>query len=141
MDRLGGRASASSEQPGFEAANAIDGNANTMWHSAYGESTPAPPHEWRLDFEKAVHMRGFRITPRQDGNRNGWIKDYAIYVSDSATQSGEPAIRGTFARDDRPRNITLPAPVRGSSIRFVALSGFDSQPFASLAEFEVLLAE
>jgi hypothetical protein len=139
MQRLGARVlKASSEEQGFEAANAIDGNVNTMWHSAYQDSKPAHPHELQLQFNAPATIRACTVTPRQDHNRNGFIKDYAIFVSADATSWGEAVARGTFTRDDSMKTVWLERPARGRFVKFVALSGFDSQPFAALAEFGVV---
>ncbi len=139
MERLGARVlKASSEEHGFEAANAIDGNLNTLWHTAYQNSKPTYPHELQLQFNAPTAIRGFTITPRQDNNRNGWIKDYMIYVSDNATAWAEPVAKGAFARDDSPKTITLATPARGKFVRFVAVSGFDAQPYAAVAELAVV---
>ncbi len=139
MERLGARVlKASSEEHGFEAANAIDGNVNTMWHTAYQNSKPAHPHELQLQFNEPATIRAFTITPRQDGNRNGWIKDYAIFVSDDPAHWGAPVARGTFARDSAMKTVTLATPARGLFVKFVALSGFDGQPYVALAEFGMM---
>jgi beta-galactosidase len=139
MERLGARVfKASSEEQGFEAANAIDGNANTMWHTAYQNSKPSHPHELQIQFNATTALRGFKITPRQDGNRNGAIKDFAIYVSNDTANWGEPAAQGLFPRNDAPKTITFSKPVRGRFVRFVALSGFDGQPYAAVAELALL---
>jgi hypothetical protein len=139
MERLGARVlKASSEEPGYEAANAFDGNVHTLWHTAYKDSRPSYPHELQLEFNTPAAIRGFKITPRQDNNRNGWIKDYAIYLSDDAANWGEPVAKGALPRRDSPNIITLKTPARGRFVRFVALSGFDGQPYAAVAELAVL---
>ena len=72
----------------------IDGQANTIWHTAYSDAKPSYPHELQLQFHEPPTIRGFKITPRQDKNRNGWIKDYAVYLSEDGQTWGAPAARG-----------------------------------------------
>jgi hypothetical protein len=81
-------------------------------------------------------LKAFSLLPRQDGNRNGWIKEYAIYVSTDGTPWGEPAAKGNCRYTADPTLVVLPQPVEGRFVKLVALSPFDKQPFASLAEFD-----
>jgi len=130
--------SASSSQPGFEAANAIDGNPETMWHTFYDEPKAVFPHSFEISFDKIVTIRGFNVLPRQDGNRNGRIKDYVVYVSVDGFDWGKPAAQGTLPDNGGSKQIDLPVPVRAQHIRFVALSGHANGPWASLAEFSII---
>jgi hypothetical protein len=142
MERLGvSVVRASSQEEGYEAASAIDGNSLTMWHTAYQQTQPKHPHELQLEFRQPLLIRAFQITPRQDGNRNGRIKDYAIFVSDDATNWGEPVSRGALAGDSSMQTVTLATSARGKFVKFVALSGHDGQPFAAIAEFAVVAAD
>ena len=130
--------SASSSQPGYEAVNVIDGNPETMWHTFYDDPKPDFPHSFEISFDKLVTIRGFNVLPRQDGNRNGWIKDYVVYVSVDGFEWGKPVAQGTLPNNSGSKQIDLPVPVRARHIRFVALSGHASGPWASLAEFSIV---
>jgi beta-galactosidase len=64
------------------AENAIDGQTADFWHTEWKDSSPNHPHRLVLDLGKSQTVSGFRYVPRQ-GNGNGRIKDYRIYVGDN----------------------------------------------------------
>lgn len=129
-----------SEQLGYEATNAIDGDPATIWHTAWEPEKPDYPHEFVIELPRALTIRGLRYTPRQD-MKNGWISAYAVYVSDDGKIWGKPAAEGTFALDKSEKAIGFADPRRGRYIRFVALRGIEGQRFASVAEVEIDAAE
>jgi len=140
MECLGARVlKATSEESGFEADRLLDADPATIWHSQWTGAKPGFPHEFQIAFEQPATICGFKFVPRQDNNRNGWIKDYCVYVSDDARNWGEPVTKGAFARDGKTKTLALGKTVHGKFIRVVALSGFDAQPYASLAEFSVVV--
>jgi hypothetical protein len=125
-----------SEAPGYEASNAIDGNPNTIWHTAW-EPTPAPyPHEIQIELAESREIRGFTYLPRQDMT-NGWIDKYEVYVSPDGQSWSDPAATGRFERSRDPKKILFSEARTGRFFRFVALSGFDGQAFASAAEIDL----
>ena len=141
MSKAGVRAvKASSFDPGFEPENALDGNPETMWHTAFTDRKPGFPHELVVEFKEPLAMRGFTALPRQDHNPNGWIKDYACYVSADGQNWGEPVAQGTFPKDDQLKTVNFAQPRTARFLRLVALSGHAAGPYASLAELEVLTA-
>ncbi len=126
-----------SEQPGYEAANLLDGDESSIWHTRWTATKAPYPHQFQIAFQNSAELTAFRLLPRQDNNRNGWIKDFAIELSPDGTNWTEVA-RGSFARDASRKTVSLSGPVRARFVKMLALSGFDSQSFASLAEFEVV---
>src|SRR6185312_10782110 len=128
---------ADSEEGGYEASNAIDADASTIWHTAWSPEVKNYPHELRLEFKSPRELRGFTVLPRQEG-RNGWIKDYACYVSADGTNWGEPIARGGFSQDAKLKTVQFDKTVTARAIRFVALAGFGTDPYASMAEFSIL---
>jgi beta-galactosidase len=63
------------------AENAINGQTADFWHTEWKDSSPNHPHRLVLDLGRSQSVCGFRYVPRQ-GNGNGRIKDYRIYVGD-----------------------------------------------------------
>ena len=142
MRTHGGRVlKTSSAEPGHEGANAIDGDAGTLWHTAYTGQTPGFPHEIQIEFKQSVLWAGLTLLPRQDNNHNGWIKDYAIYVSDKPEDWGQPVAQGAFAEDAHLKTVKFVPPRAGRFVRFVATSGFGSSPWAAIAELDMIPAE
>jgi hypothetical protein len=129
----------SSEEPGYEAGDAVDGDPATFWHSTWsGYDVPQPPHDLLIELNAPLKCSGFSVLPRQDGNRNGWIKDYAFHVSNDGVNWGGPVAKGTFAADRNLKTVRFPAPVTARFVKLVALSGHTKTPFASLAEFNLI---
>ncbi|MEI2727281.1 MAG: discoidin domain-containing protein [Verrucomicrobiota bacterium] len=89
----------------------MDGDAQTFWHTAFTGKQSALPQELVLRFDHPINLAGFSVLPRQDGNRNGWIKDYAFYVSMNDRDWGEPVIRGSLAADINLKTVKLDRPV------------------------------
>ena len=130
-----------SEQEGYEAANALDGDPNTMWHTAWGGLAPGFPHELVIAFDAPKSITGFTALPRQDGNPNGWIKDYEFRVSGDGQRWTEPVAKGIFSNDAALKTVKFPAPVPAKFVKLVALSGWADGPWASLAEIGILEAD
>ena len=78
--------------------------------------------------------------PRQDGVRNGLIKDYEIFVSQDGKE-WTSAVKGTFPNDLEDHRILFPSPVKARFIRFKALSSQNGQDYAAAAEFKLLVNE
>ncbi len=128
----------SSEEDGNAGKKAIDGNPNTMWHSAWTSQRTGYPHEIQIELEKSVYINGFKALPRQDGNRNGWIEKYRFYVSEDAQQWGEPAASGEFSNNAEMKTVQFEEPTAGRFVRFVAISGFRDDHNASLSKLDIL---
>ena len=129
---------ASSEEPGSgSAANMVDGDPATMWHTMYSITLAKYPHWVDFDAAEPKLMKGFTILPRQSGN-NGWVKDYEIYVSQDGKNWGEPICKGTFAANAELKRVMFNKPVKARYIRFRALNEQNGQDFASGAEFSLI---
>ena len=126
-----------SESPGHEARNVMDGNPDTIWHTPWGDNAPSYPHEFRIELPESHEIRGFTYLPRQD-MANGWINKYEVYVSADGQNFSEPAATGNFARNRNKKKIRFDKSREGRFFRFVALSGFDGQIFASAAEIDLI---
>lgn len=138
MQQLGARViRADSEQEGFPAANLLDGDPRSLWHTAWGEGAPGFPHYVIIGLNQAAELKGITLQPRQDNNRNGMFRDFAVYVSLDDRNWGEPVAKGALARDAQPKQIQFAAPARAKFIKLEALTGFDANPFVSLAELEL----
>lgn len=128
---------ASSAQRGYEPKNVLDGDPKTMWHTAWDTPPAGFPHEITIALAKPVRLQAVTVQPRQDGNPNGWIKDYEIYVGMDWRSWGSPAATGTWAANAQPKKVGLMEPVQAQFIRIVAKSGHARGSWASLAEVEI----
>ncbi len=129
---------ASSAEANFEPENAIDGNPATLWHTQWTGAKPGFPHELVLEFKEPIPMRGLALLPRQDGNRNGWIKRLAVYLSDDGASWGEPVVTATSAASAGKMEVPLLKPQSARFVRLVVLGSHGRETHASLAEIEIL---
>jgi hypothetical protein len=139
MERLGASTRASSEQPGHEAALATDGNPDTQWHSRWDEPKPDFPHTLTIEFAQPSRIAGLTVLPRQDNNRNGWIKDFAVQVSRDGHAWDAPLVEGSFPATAELKTARFAQPVTIRAVRLVAKSGHVNGPWASVAELGVVL--
>jgi len=129
---------ASSEATNHEAANAIDGDPNTMWHSSWTQPIPQYPHELIIELTKRQKITGITCLPRQDKNPNGRIKDYAVQVSNDGKTWREMA-RGAFTREKALQTVKFAKPVEARWVKLIAISSIDpSKPYAAVAELTVI---
>jgi len=118
--------------------NAFDGNPASLWHTAWYQGSPTPPHEIQINLGATYTLSGFRYLPRQDGSVNGTIAQYEFYVS----ASGPPynwvlVASGTFANSPTEKEVAFAA-VAGRYVRLRALSEVNGSPWTSVAELNVL---
>ncbi len=116
------------------AANAIDGNSGTIWHTQWSGTAAPLPHEIQLDLGARYSVDSLGYLPRQDGGVNGRIGGYEIYVSDSTTTWGSPVATGTFADTATAKRVNFAAK-SGRYVRLRALSEAGNRgPWTSAAE-------
>ncbi|MCD8301962.1 MAG: discoidin domain-containing protein [Prevotellaceae bacterium] len=128
----------SEEGPGGEvAANLVDGNPETIWHTMYSITMGTYPHWLEFDTGETKTIKGFTYLPRQNGS-NGDIKGYKLELSlDGKTWTG-PVAQGEFPRSKEEQKVLLAQPQKARYVRFTALSSQNGDVFASGAEFGVL---
>lgn len=122
------------------AANAIDGNPATYWHTRYDPTLAKFPHELVVDMSREERFDGFSYTPRQDGGVNGRVKAYEFYASLDGKTWGPPEATGNLPNSAKPTRIHFPKPVTARFWRFVAKSEQNAGPWATAAEIDVLKA-
>ncbi|WP_412542737.1 glycoside hydrolase family 31 protein [Longispora sp. K20-0274] len=114
------------------ATNAFDGNASTMWHTAWSGGTL--PHEIQVDLGATYNVDSLKVLPRQDGGVNGRPGQYEVYVSNSTSSWGTAVATGTFADDATEKTVTFAGKV-GRYVRFRALTEAGNRgPWTSVAE-------
>jgi len=140
MQKLGAKVvRVDSENASRPGTNLIDGKPDTAWQTPWNDGAPKFPHEFVIEFPTLMVAKGCKILPRQDGNVEGGIKDYAIYVSRDGLEWGEPVLKGTLDPGMEVKTLLFPTPMETKLIRFVALTGVDKEyPSAALAEFEIV---
>ena len=128
----------SEETADGEAKNLVDGNTNTIWHSAYSVTVAKYPHWVDFDMGKMVEIKGFSFTQRDD-SWSGKVKNYQIHVSEDGKNWGEPIKAGALNDSSSPQQVLFDKPVKVRYIRFTALSEHYGQDIATGAEFRVIV--
>lgn len=130
---------ASSEEVGAgNATHLVDGNPNTIWHSAYSVTVAKHPHWVDFDLSKEVSFKGISYLPRTDEAGNGDVKDFSISISDDA-KTWKEVHKGSFSYNrGTVQQVLFKAPVKARYVRFTALSEQYGQDFASGAEFGLI---
>lgn len=129
---------ANSEETLFDegyATHAIDGDINTIWHTAYVFNQDTYPHELQIDLGDRYELSNFVYQPRTQGV-NGTIKGYELYLSDDVQMWGNSIAQGDFETNTLKKVVSLDKP-QGRYLRFRALSEINNNIWASAAEIEV----
>jgi hypothetical protein len=142
LQALGARVRAESAADGFPADQVIDGAPETLWHTPWSEPAPGFPHHLTIELPRPAKLAGLTCLPRQGGNPNVWIKEYAVFASVDGKVWGAPVAQGAFARGTALQSVRFAQPVTTRFLRLVAVSSFEpTKPYASLAELDVLLMQ
>ncbi|OJF14165.1 discoidin domain-containing protein [Couchioplanes caeruleus] len=142
LARTGWTVSADSQETAAEngaAANVLDGNTATMWHTAWSTAPAAPlPHQITVD-TKATHLiSGLSYLPRQGGGRNGTIGQYRVETSTDGATWGAAAATGRFADVSTAQTVTFD-PRIARYVRLTALTEAGNRgPWSSAAELNLL---
>jgi beta-galactosidase len=104
----------SSEEAGSEelAANAIDGNPATQWHSQWRDAQPAPPHALVFDLGAPTRFAALRYLPRQDGNSSGMTREWRFYARSAPFELPKPIATAEIPADAKWESVCLPHSVR-----------------------------
>ncbi len=127
----------SSQEPGEEADNAVDGDSGTIWHTQYGVTLTKYPHTLEIDLGKETEFKAVSYLPRQDGSSNGRIAKYSIAVSNDGT-NWETVAEGEFANNGDLKEAAFKKPVKARYFQFNALSEVGGKDYASAAEIAIV---
>ncbi|MGE0823669.1 MAG: discoidin domain-containing protein [Candidatus Binatia bacterium] len=120
----------------YAAANVVDDSPTTFWHTVWKPVASPLPHQLTLELTSAYTITGVRYLPRQDGNLNGTVTAYDIYVSSDGTNWGAPVISGTWSGTAALKEVSFPGKT-GRYVRFVAKAERLGYPYTSAAEISL----
>lgn len=123
------KASANTENDGYEAEKAVDGDLSSIWHSQWDPQATERPHILTMDIGQSVLLDSIKITPRQDMG-TGRITKGRVLVGD-ALEKMEVAVEFT---DENVEEISL-GYRQGRYIQIEALEGGDEN--TAIAEVDV----
>ncbi|TDE28461.1 discoidin domain-containing protein [Flavobacterium ranwuense] len=117
--------------PNGLAANLIDGNAATYWHSQWTGTGAIYPHQFVIDMGSSKTANGLSITQRSGLQRA--IKNAELFTSTDGINftSAGPY---TFANSNGPQYFDFTAPKTFRYFKIVGSTAWDGLQFASLAE-------
>jgi alpha-L-fucosidase len=124
------------------AANAIDGDSSTFWHTKWSADLSLP-HYITIDMGAVRRIGGFTYLPRQDGNPNGTVETYRFETSTDGVNWTTNIASGTFANiKNNPslQQVTFD-PVDARYFRFTALQEINKNGWTNAAEISVLPAD
>jgi hypothetical protein len=125
---------------GNVAANAIDGDPETIWHTKWTPVNDPMPHHLIVDLGRAVSLKGITYLPRQD-MANGRIAECEIYCSTEPNVWAAPVAKVKWPNTDKLQTLNFRQPVKARYLKVVARSEVNGQPFAGIAELDVLMDE
>ena len=138
LDRRSWKATASSFEPGEgDLSHLFDGDTSTIWHSRYSPEKAPLPQSLTVDMAAPVNVKAVLLSPRSDGNNNGLIRDYELYLSNDPNNFGAPVLKGRLPDESSMQTLTLPTPQSARYLKLVVISDHSRGNFGSLAELSV----
>jgi alpha-L-fucosidase len=127
--------------PGTDASPLLDGDPETIWHTADGKH--APPQWVTVDMGASRRITGFTMLPRpaSHGTLNGTPDRYEFYVSEDCRTWGEPVAAGEFPNiraNPVLQTVRLTVPLTARYFRFVATHALDDMDHVAFAELGTL---
>ncbi|MCL3782533.1 alpha-L-fucosidase [Prolixibacteraceae bacterium JC049] len=131
----------SDEHSGHRATNAIDGNANTMWHTPWGAGVKKHPHFVSVDLGETLGIKGFTYTPRTSSNKSGTIFRYNFYVSKDGKSWKKVKSRAEFSNmKNNPikQYVRFGKTYKARYFKFESVEGIANEAWLSLGELGII---
>lgn len=121
-----------------DPANVIDGDPETYWHSRWSKDATQNPHEIVIDLGEPLAITGVAYWARiGHDSQNGRVKACELRTSTDGKEWSAP-VAATLANQDERQEIKLPAAATARYIKFTAKSEVHGNPFAAIAELDVI---
>ncbi|MCX4695302.1 endo-alpha-N-acetylgalactosaminidase family protein [Streptomyces sp. NBC_01408] len=117
------------------AANVLDGDSSTLWHTQWYAATAPMPHEITLDLGASYNVSALHYLPRQS-QTNGRIADYQVFTSTDGLTWGPAAASGTFPDSTAQQDVSFP-PRTARYLRLKATREVGGNAWTSVAELNV----
>ncbi|MFG2981874.1 endo-alpha-N-acetylgalactosaminidase family protein [Streptomyces sp. NPDC048258] len=117
------------------AANVLDGDGSTIWHTQWYAATAPMPHEITLDLGASYDVTALHYLPRQT-QPNGRIADYQVFTSTDGVNWGTAAASGTFPNTAAQQDVTFPART-ARYVRLKATREVDGNSWTAIAELNI----
>lgn len=124
--------SSENEDNGKFALNAFDNDPATWWHSQFSNGKADPPHTLTIDLGQLSSISGVVYMARQDGSRNGAVKDFTIEVSIDG-KAFRQVLAGQFDFSRKPQTKSF-ANTESRFVRITCHADYSQQGFAAISE-------
>jgi hypothetical protein len=124
-------------ESGNVAANAIDADQQTIWHTRWQPGTDPMPHSLTIDLGREVLLRGITYVPRQD-MANGRIAEAEISAGNDPRSLGAVLASVQWPNSASTQKVTFDKPVAARFLKITAKSEVNGNPFAAIAELDVI---
>jgi hypothetical protein len=125
---------------GNVAANVLDGDPASFWHTQWQPESAPMPHELIIDLGRETKLRGINYVQRQE-QANGRLAKAEVYTSLRREEWGEPAAEIEGKDGPELASVVFKAPTTTRFLRLVVRAEANGQPFAALAELDVIPCE
>jgi hypothetical protein len=122
------------------AANVLDGDPATYWHTRWQPQNDPLPHELVIDLGREMTLRGITCLPRQDQS-NGRIAEAEIFAGLQAGKWGAPVAKLVGQDGGELQTAVFAQPVTARFLRVLVQKEVGGRPFSALAELDVLPAQ
>lgn len=129
---IGAGTTASSFQGGTNIDKSIDGDINTIYHSAWG-NTPFPVI-LNYNFDGTTAIDYLKYIPRADGGSNGHFGNVTISYNTTGNSTFQNLTTFDFNQSGTPTTVQFPSQITPLNIQFSVANGYGN--FASCAEME-----
>ena len=128
---------ADSEQPGEgPAIHAIDGKAETFWHTNWMTTKDRMPHEIQVDLGRIHTLIGFKYLGRQD-SANGRVKQYELSASVDG-ERWELIKKAVLADHTQWQDIRFESPCKARFIKLKAFNEHGGSYYTTIAELDIM---
>ncbi|MCZ4696199.1 DUF3472 domain-containing protein [Ancylomarina euxinus] len=120
------------------AADVLDGDDNTYWHSCWSGCTATAPHHITIDMGQTNTVNGFSFTQRQNLSRT--VKDLEIQISDD-NATWESLGDFVLEKETNQQTIELSTAQTFRYFKFIAKVSHDGTNNAAMAEIATYIVE
>jgi hypothetical protein len=131
------QADSEDREHGNLAANAIDGDPVSFWHTHYEGKVDPAPHFLIIDIGREATLAGITYLPRQDMG-NGRVSAMEVYASENPKLWGAPAGTVKWKPGKDLQTLRFAQSVKARYLKFVIPK---PQTLAAVAELDILPAD
>jgi hypothetical protein len=136
--KLGAKVIGSDSQvDAYPAANAIDGKADTFWHTPWGAQAKPMPHHLVIDLGSEVSLSGLKYLARQDSGE-GRCLDCDVYAGNDASVWGDAVASVQWQNSDQWQALQFKQAVKARYLKVVVKSAVGNAAYTHIAEFDVI---